>query len=140
MMAYAERYGARSSVVYFDIDVMKAINDEHGHAAGDAALRHVGDVLTVHIRESDTVGRLGSYEFGVIPVQADSRAAVEKAASLTAAIEGHSLDWEGPRLRLSVLWGACPFDGKENAGEALGRADRAMYAHKQQGADGGNWR
>ena len=140
MMAYAERYGARSSVVYFDIDGMKAINDAHGHAAGDAALRHVGDVLTVHIRESDIVGRLGGDEFGVILVQADARAAAEKAASLTAAIEGQPLDWEGHRLRLSVSWGAYTFDGKENAGEALDRADRAMYAHKQQRAAGGNGR
>jgi len=140
MMAYAERYGARSSVVYFDIDGMKAINDAHGHAAGDAALRLVGDVLAGNVRESDTVGRLGGNEFGVILVQADARAATEEATALTAAIEGQPLDWEGHRLRLSVSWGAYTFDGTENAGEALDRADRAMYAHKQQRAAGGSGR
>ena len=132
IMAYSERYGTQSSVLYFDIDGMKDINDKHGHAAGDAALKTVGEVLLNNVRESDVVGRLGGDEFGVILAQADSAAANEKATTLTAAIENASFEWKGVRLTLSVSYGAYAFDGAEEASTALDMADRAMYEQKQQ--------
>ncbi len=59
MLSYAQRYGGAISVLYFDINDMKSINDTHGHAAGDAAIAHVAGHLAASIRESDVVGRLG---------------------------------------------------------------------------------
>ena len=131
MAAFAERYNAPSSVLYFDINGFKQINDKHGHAAGDAALTHVAALLAEHIRESDIVGRLGGDEFGVILAQSDQANAAEKAASLATLITKSSVDWQGVALKLSVSYGAYTFSGGENAGEALAHADRAMYAQKQ---------
>jgi PleD family two-component response regulator len=58
-IGYVERYGAACSLLYFDVNGLKSINDTHGHAAGDAALIHVATVLRAHIRASDVIGRLG---------------------------------------------------------------------------------
>ncbi len=134
MMAYAERYNAQTSVLYFDINGFKEINDTYGHAAGDAALQHVAMLLSENIRESDLVGRLGGDEFGVILAQAGGDSAQEKAASLSARIEGTPFEWEGNQLPLSVSFGAYTFSGGEDAGEALSRADKAMYEQKQRRA------
>ncbi len=131
IVSYAERYGTPSSVLYFDINDMKAINDRLGHAAGDAVLRHVAETLIANLRESDVVGRLGGDEFGVILTHADQALAQEKAAALAAAIENMPYGWNGHSLELSVAFGPYTFSGGENAGEALDRADQAMYAHKQ---------
>lgn len=131
MVAYAERYNSVSSVLYFDIDGFKEINDRYGHAAGDAALRHIGEIFTLNVRESDFVGRLGGDEFGVILAQSDADAAAEKAAHLAQAIETTPLIWENQGLKVRASYGAYSFSGKENAGEALQRADRAMYEQKQ---------
>lgn len=131
MVAFAERYGTQSSVLYFDINGFKRVNDEYGHGAGDAALCHIARTLVEHVRESDTVGRLGGDEFGVILAQADAESAAEKAAALAHAIETQPLIWEGHELRVGASYGAYTFAGGVNAGEALERADQAMYAQRQ---------
>ncbi len=131
IVSYAERYGTPSSVLYFDVNGMKAINDRFGHAAGDGVLRHVAEILIANLRESDVVGRLGGDEFGVILTHADQALAQEKSVSLAAAIENTPYSWNGNALDLSVAFGPYTFSGSENAGEALDRADQAMYAHKQ---------
>ncbi len=135
VVSYAERYGTPSSVLYFDINDMKAINDRLGHATGDAVLHYVAELLVANVRESDIVGRLGGDEFGVILTHADEGLAQEKAVSLAAAIEGRPFAWNGHSLTLSVAFGLYTFSGSENAGEALDRADQAMYAHKNTRAD-----
>jgi len=131
LVAYAERYNSMSSVLYFDIDGFKQINDRYGHAAGDAALQHIAEIFALNVRESDVVGRLGGDEFGIILAQSDAAAAAEKAAMLAQTIETTPLVWENTGLKVHVSYGVHTFSGKENAGEALQRADRAMYKQKQ---------
>ena len=136
MIAFAERYGVPGSVVYLDIDGMKRINDSHGHGAGDAALKHVAEVLLRDVRSSDIVGRLGGDEFGIILAQADGPAAATKAAVLAEAVERDPISWQDVTLKLAVSYGTYTFAGGEGVDEALSAADRAMYAHKQGGAGG----
>jgi diguanylate cyclase (GGDEF)-like protein len=132
-MALARRHGTPSSVVYFDLDGLKAINDRWGHAAGDAALQHVARVLVENVRDSDVVARLGGDEFAVLLVRADPAGAEQKAASLAAAIAAHPLRWQGDEIPLSAAYGARSFaGGAENAAELLEAADRAMYAMKRR--------
>ena len=133
MIAFAERYSVPGSVVYLDINGMKQINDSLGHAAGDAALKHVAEVLLRDVRSSDIVGRLGGDEFGIILAQANSQAAAAKAAVLAAAVESEPISWQDGTLKLGVSYGTYTFDGGEGVDEALSAADRAMYAHKQSG-------
>ena len=132
-VSYGERYGTPSSVIYFDLNGLKGINDTHGHAAGDAALQRVAEILTEKVRESDFVGRLGGDEFGVLLAHADEAAATEKALQLVDAIENTTIDWNGTAIPLKVAFGAYTFKGGENANEALAEADKKMYAQKNSG-------
>jgi len=130
MMSYAERYGTPHTLIYFDLNGMKAINDGHGHAAGDAALIHVSDVLKESTRESDVVGRLGGDEFGVLLAQADETTANEKADALAQRIAKEGVPWKGGKLALSVAYGVHPVQRGQDVDDAIQAADRAMYEHK----------
>ena len=132
IIAFSARYNVAASVVYFDVNGMKEINDTYGHAAGDATLMRVADVLIENVRESDVVGRLGGDEFAVILSQGDEAAAAEKSTLLVAAIESIPLDWNGVKIPIRVAFGSYTFRGGDDAGVALAAADRAMYARKQE--------
>jgi len=132
MMAFTERYGGVSSVLFFDVDGMKAINDSHTHAAGDEALAHVANTLLSNVRGSDVVGRLGGDEFGVLLVQADQSAANGKGAALAETISSTQFFHDGTPLTVSVSYGAFAFSGAGEPDEILNAADRAMYERKRR--------
>lgn len=137
-MSYAERYGGPASLLYFDIDNMKRINDAFGHAAGDAAIRFVAVTLISNVRESDTVGRLGGDEFAVNLVNSDEAEAHEKGAQLARAIEEGPFLWEGRPVPIAVTFGAFSFADDADASKVLAEADRAMYAKKQANGSKGS--
>ena len=130
-IAFTHRYGVPASVVYFDVNNMKQINDQHGHPVGDSALRHIAVLLRDNIRSSDLVGRLGGDEFGVILAQTDEPQALAKAAALAAAIATTPLRREGLTIALSVAYGVHVFSGSDDPQHALDAADRAMYRQKR---------
>jgi diguanylate cyclase (GGDEF)-like protein len=131
MIAFTHRYGVPASVVYFDVNNMKQINDSHGHPAGDAALRHIATVLRENIRGSDVVGRLGGDEFGVILAQTDEEQAHHKADALAAAIAGRPLHWGEFTIAVSAAYGVYAFSGSDDPQHAIEAADRAMYVQKR---------
>jgi diguanylate cyclase (GGDEF)-like protein len=140
MMSYAERYGTPHTLIYFDLNGMKAINDSHGHAAGDAALIYVAGILNESTRESDVVGRLGGDEFGVLLAQADETTAREKAEALAERISSEGVPWKDQTLPLSVAYGVHPIQRGQDIDDAIQAADRAMYANKgasRRSASGG---
>ncbi len=132
--SFADRYGITSSVIYFDMNGMKQINDRWGHAAGDQALHHVATVLVNSVRASDVVGRLGGDEFGLILTQSDGETAAAKAASLAAEIAAQPLNWRGETVPVAVAYGVHTIVAGEKVDAALEAADRAMYMNKR-GAD-----
>ena len=136
VISYSQRYNIPSSVLFFDLNGLKAINDTHGHVAGDAVLTHVASILVEKVRGSDFVGRLGGDEFGVILANADQTAANEKAQSLVAAIETSEFLWQGQRVPISLAHGAYSFESGEDPATAIANADKAMYQNKQQGRAG----
>ena len=131
MIAFTRRYGSPSSVIYFDVNGMKQINDTHGHPAGDAALRHVAEMLCKNVRESDIVGRLGGDEFGVILAQTTQEQANAKAISLAEAIGATSLRWGKFEIAVSAAYGVYSFTGSDDAQVAIEAADKAMYKQKR---------
>jgi diguanylate cyclase (GGDEF)-like protein len=131
MIAFTRRYGVPSSVIYFDVNGMKRINDTHGHPAGDAALRHVAQVLCKNVRESDIVGRLGGDEFGVILAQTSQEQANAKGKALAEAIGAARLRWGKIRIPVSAAYGVYSFSGADDAQVAIEAADKAMYQHKR---------
>jgi len=133
-IAFAERYGTPASLIYFDLDEFKAINDAHGHAAGDAVLHHFAKVLGENIRDSDVVGRLGGDEFGIILAHATEDQAARKAATLVNALKAASPVWESKTLTIGFTHGTYELRAGENADAAMARADQAMYARKRSAA------
>jgi len=131
VLTFAQRYGGPASLVYFDLDGFKAVNDRFGHAAGDLALQAVAGRLAANVRESDIVGRLGGDEFGVILVQADLSAALAKASALAATIESEPVqcgEWLAP---LKVSYGLRQIEAGVTAEQALADADAQMFARKR---------
>jgi len=129
-IAYCERYGADAALVFFDLDGFKAVNDVHGHAAGDLALKVVAEVLSANVRESDLVGRLGGDEFGVILAQANREAATVKASALAAQIEAAPIIFSGRRLAVGASFGVREFEKGVDAAQMMAEADAAMFLRK----------
>ncbi len=132
ILSFGDRYGMAGSLLYFDLNGLKRINDGLGHAAGDAALGHVARVLTELVRDTDVVGRLGGDEFGVILAQSDVVVAAAKARELARAVQAEPVDVDGRRVRVKVAFGVHSFTAGERAKEALAAADRAMYLRKSK--------
>jgi diguanylate cyclase (GGDEF)-like protein len=132
VISITERYGTPSSVIYFDVDGMKQINDRFGHGAGDVALLKVAERLRVSVRESDVIGRLGGDEFGVILYSADAATAQSKASSLAEAVSHEPVAFGASSIKLGVTFGIYTFSGKEDPGQVLAAADEAMYARKKK--------
>jgi len=129
---FAQRYGSPASLVYFDLDDLKGVNDRLGHAAGDAALKAVAERLLAQVRESDIVGRMGGDEFAVILAQADQATAEAKAEALARAIEAEPLrfgEWSSP---LHVSWGVREITQDAEPETLVADADAAMYARKRE--------
>lgn len=129
-LAYCERYGADASLIYFDLDGFKSVNDRFGHAAGDAALEHVSAILATHVRESDLAGRLGGDEFAVVLANAGAGAAEHKAMSLAEEIETHPAGHQGRAIPLSISYGVRGFEPGMTAAQMMAEADAAMYLNK----------
>lgn len=126
-----KRYGHPASIVMFDIDHFKQINDRYGHSAGDAVLRAVGAACTALSRDCDSFGRLGGEEFAVLlPDTTDGAlAAAERyrAALATLAIPGY------PALSITASFGIASLMPGTNAEQWLAMADAALYAAKRGG-------
>jgi len=132
IISFGDRYDMEASLVYFDLDGFKAVNDTHGHAAGDEALKHVARILIGNVRESDIVGRLGGDEFGLILPKADRDAAEKKAQSLSEELTDNPCIWAGQPLELTVAFGVHVLAKGENPEDAMANADKAMYAAKRR--------
>ena len=132
-IGFTGRYKTPASLIYFDLNHFKQINDNHGHAGGDAALKHFAETLLSHVRDSDCVGRLGGDEFGVLLTHADQETALKKADVLAQALHAAPTQWNGQEIVVSFSYGAFELKAGDNADQAMARADEAMYAQKRAG-------
>jgi diguanylate cyclase (GGDEF)-like protein len=129
----AERLGAPFSICLLDIDHFKAINDTHGHAAGDAVLRHLPDVAAAGLRGFDVFGRLGGEEFLIVLPGTDLAGALVVAERVRAAVETAGFPGLPAGGRVSVTLGVAQRGRGEEISALLDRADRALYAGKAAG-------
>jgi diguanylate cyclase (GGDEF)-like protein len=130
-IAFTGRYNTPASLIYFDMNLLKKVNDTYGHAAGDAVLTHFSDVLLAHVRDSDCVARLGGDEFAVLLSHADQEQALKKADQLAEALQTSPTVWNGQTIPVSFAYGAFELKPGDNADIAMARADEAMYAQKR---------
>lgn len=131
-LGYRDRHNIPTALLFVDIDGLKTINDTMGHAAGDAAIRHVGDVLAANVRTSDTVARLSGDEFGVILIHADPEQASLKAQQLMSAVAATPVRHDGRTFAVGASIGICNLKPGDSAADTLARADKAMYISKRE--------
>lgn len=130
-MAYCARYGATAVLLYLDLDGFKGVNDALGHAAGDAALVQVAELLVGSVRESDAVGRLGGDEFAILLLNAGLDEGQEKARRLTETLAARSFEWEGRTAPLGGSFGVRAWTGHTDPEVWLAEADAAMWVRKK---------
>jgi diguanylate cyclase (GGDEF)-like protein len=127
------RYRRDASLVTFDIDHFKQINDTLGHPAGDVVLKTVARTCAGGLRPNDFMGRLGGEEFGILLPEASADEAVACAERMRRAIELTHFDI-GTRLRVTASFGIAPLTGDvEGLDGWLAQADGAMYRAKRTG-------
>lgn len=132
-LARVRRYGFRLSLIMFDLDHFKNINDTHGHGVGDQVLNRTGALALEHLRQSDYLGRLGGEEFAVLLVDCNLEQAGNVAQRLRQAIQNVEVEQEGKAIRFTASFGAAEIHKGEELAELLARADEALYQAKNSG-------
>jgi diguanylate cyclase (GGDEF)-like protein len=130
--ARSARQGTLGAMLVLDCDGFKALNDRHGHVAGDLALRRLAEVIHAHVREVDTAARLGGDEFAVLLSAPDPGAAAVIGARIQRAFAGVA-DPPPPTLSIGIV--ELPADVTVDLNTALAAADRAMYRSKTEGGN-----
>ncbi|MEC3911254.1 diguanylate cyclase [Sphingobium sp. CR2-8] len=140
-MALSRRHRRPLALVVCDLDGFKALNDGHGHIAGDQALRGFAQLLTNAVRRGDVVGRMGGDEFGLLLMDTNATAAAEVMERVRAEV-GHLMLPRFPEAWLRASFGVselAPADAQLE--DLVARADAALYAAKKDGKDRINiWR
>ncbi|HYD65018.1 diguanylate cyclase [Azospirillum sp.] len=128
------RYGHPLSLILFDIDHFKQVNDTHGHAAGDQVLSRLSDTCVMALRDQDVLGRLGGEEFAVLLPETDSAAGVAVAERLRETVERASPEWSMGELAVTISVGVTTWEPDDATVETvLQRADGALYEAKRSG-------
>ena len=129
-VARCRRYGDNCAVLFLDVDKLKAINDEHGHAAGDALLVRLAEILKTHTRTTDVVARIGGDEFGLLLDNLNGDQVADKIDFLLQQLAKENITHEGKKLPLGASIGYCFVGPKDTTDSLMSRADAAMYRAK----------
>lgn len=125
------------SLVMFDLDNFKGINDRHGHLCGDAVLAAVGATMKAELRGSDLKCRYGGDEFMVILPDTPLVGAKQVSENLRRAIAEHPVTWNDGQVMITASFGITSISqGEHDPLSAIGRADTALYRAKQRGRNG----
>lgn len=120
------------SIIFFDIDKFKSINDAYGHDMGDIVLKRVAETIQEEVRTGDTTARWGGEEMVASLLGAGEKDAIAKAESIRQKIEALSFD-EMPDLKLTISSGVASSEPEMSVKELVKRADRALYVAKNFG-------
>jgi len=133
--ARARRSGESLGFIMMDLDHFKSVNDTYGHQAGDAALKHVADLLKTRARASDILIRYGGEEFLAVLPDTNLAGTLELANSLRERIQNNPLTYGDVEVQLRASFGVAvlPPDQDIDVKEMIGRADKALYAAKETG-------
>ena len=131
-VSYIQRYHASGALIVLDVDRLKPINDNFGHAAGDQVLKAIVAVLSRQIRSSDVIGRLGGDEFALLLWNLSETDAHAKAAALEQDIDRLSFAFAGSSVATGVSAGVAILGPHSETAKSLADADCAMYVRKAQ--------
>jgi diguanylate cyclase (GGDEF)-like protein len=126
--------GAPIAVLLMDADHFKRVNDAHGHAVGDEALRQIGAVIQTQLRDADALARVGGEEFACLLPGTSQQQAMDVAERIRTVVAMQSMHCAEVRVEVSLSIGVSVVaDHEQRIDEALNRADRAMYVAKRAG-------
>ncbi len=126
----ALRYNKTFSIILFDIDNFKSINDNYGHQKGDYVLKKVTEIFSKNIRKTDYFGRLGGEEFIIITPEIDAKSALIVAEKLRKLLEKSKFDDVG---QITASFGISEFEKGKDVNQLLKEADDALYLAKRKG-------
>lgn len=136
-LARAKRFDRLPSLLMFDVDHFKSVNDAYGHQRGDEVLKRIGEVCRRHLRAVDILGRIGGEEFAILMPETSTRSAWEAAERLRRNIAAEQITLEGSLdtpLQVTVSIGVAKvLAADQQIDSALQRADQAMYHAKHGG-------
>ena len=132
---FATRHVAPLTLVLFDIDHFKKVNDTHGHQAGDYVLSEISTLLTGALRAEDVFARYGGEEFAVICRGSDAAQGQIVAERMRKAVEAHKFVFEGTNIPITISVGVAglPNSACKDAAELVNLADQALYKSKHGG-------
>ncbi len=134
-LANAQRHGERGIIAYIDLDGFKQINDQLGHAAGDAVLRQFASLIDRSVRRTDFAARLGGDEFAVVLTRTNADEHGALPAKLRRRLSQVTLDLGEANVTLSASIGIASYGAESAAEDLIDSADRAMYREKSIGAN-----
>jgi len=127
------RSGASMTMLLIDLDLFKAVNDKYGHHAGDAALRHVADLIKQTLRPYDILGRIGGEEFAVFLSNTTGEDGLLIAERTRKAIESNTIVYEGKDINLTISLGMTTLGCSAKFEDLYKQADEALYHSKASG-------
>jgi len=129
----SRRYGGQLSMIMVDIDDLKKINDDHGHRAGDKAIKEISRRIRECIRQIDIAARYGGDEFAIILPNTSLRDATVVAERMVNEVARSPAIWEKEQISLSISVGLGQYDADSNPEDITSRSDMALYTAKQAG-------
>lgn len=136
LFAQAHRNNRRLSLLYFDLDDFKRVNDTHGHAAGDKVLKGIAQLLSLQSRRNEELYRLSGDEFAILVADAEQHQVEALARRVVATVAQLQFSFDGMEVHISCSMGIAtcsPKSIQESAADLIQQADIAMYEAKQMG-------
>ncbi len=131
--ARARRAGSPLAIGIADIDFFKRVNDQHGHAAGDAVLQAIAAMFQRQARASDVIARVGGEEFGLLFPHTDMALACQVAERIRRAVAEMDFSFDKLQIPLTISIGLAPLPGNGDWKAGYMQADAALYRAKNQG-------
>lgn len=130
----AKRYHHALSIIIFDIDNFKNVNDNYGHLCGDAVLRELSSTCQIILRQCDVFARFGGEEFILLLPETDNASALNVANRLCQLVANHVVEYKNAQIRVTISVGVTTFDPViDTLDDLLNRADQALYQAKRLG-------
>lgn len=129
-LSSAERYGTPLSIILFDVDHFKSVNDRYGHDKGDYVLRSIAQLFSDYLRDTDWIGRWGGEEFLIISPQTPLSGALLLAERLRVLLAKHSFETVG---QITASFGVSSYEANDSLKRLNKRADEALYLAKDHG-------
>ena len=129
----ARRYDRQLSLLIFDIDYFKNINDQYGHLAGDHVLRELARIVQERIRRDEVFARYGGEEFVIVLPETPLAGGVALAENLRGRVETHPFSFQGERIPVTISVGCAMLSEEKTAADLIQRSDDKLYEAKRGG-------